>query len=105
MRLSQYFLPLLRENPSEAQIVSHRLMLRAGRIRQSSAGIYSWLPLGLRVLKRVEQIVREEQDRSGAQEILMPTMQPAELWRESGRYDDYGEGILRVPHPPDPRML
>src|SRR5947209_6820894 len=96
MRLSQYFLPLLRENPSEAQIVSHRLMLRAGMIRQSSAGIYSWLPLGLRVLKRVEQIVREEQDRSGAQEILMPTIQPAELWRESGRYDDYGAEMLRI---------
>ena len=96
MRLSEYFLPLLRENPSEAQIVSHRLMLRAGMIRQSSAGIYSWLPLGLRVLKRVEQIVREEQDRSGALEILMPTIQPAELWRESGRYDDYGKEMLRI---------
>src|ERR1700716_3787890 len=96
MRLSQYFLPLLRENPSEAQIVSHRLMLRAGMIRQSSAGIYSWLPLGFRVLKRVEQIVREEQDRSGAQEILMPTIQPAQLWRESGRYDDYGKEMLRI---------
>src|ERR1700686_3995747 len=96
MRLSQYFLPLLRENPSEAQIVSHRLMLRAGMIRQSSAGIYSWLPLGLRVLRKVEQIVREEQDRTGAQEILMPTIQPAELWRESGRYDDYGKEMLRI---------
>ncbi len=96
MRLSQYFLPLIRENPSEAQIVSHRLMLRAGMIRQSSAGIYSWLPLGLRVLKRVEQIVREEQDRSGAQEILMPTIQPAELWKESGRYEDYGKEMLRI---------
>ena len=96
MRLSQYFLPLLRENPSEAQIVSHRLMLRAGMVRQSSAGIYSWLPLGLRVLKRVEGIVREEQDRSGAQEILMPTIQPAELWRESGRYEDYGAEMLRI---------
>jgi len=96
MRLSEYFLPLLRENPSEAQIVSHRLMLRAGMIRQSSAGIYSWLPLGLRVLKKVERIVREEQDRAGAQEILMPTIQPAELWRESGRYDDYGKEMLRV---------
>jgi len=96
MRLSQYFLPLIRENPSEAQIVSHRLMLRAGMIRQSSAGIYSWLPLGLRVLTRVEQIVREEQDRTGAQEILMPTIQPAELWRESGRYDDYGKEMLRI---------
>ncbi len=96
MRLSEYFLPLLRENPSEAQIVSHRLMLRAGMIRQSNAGIYSWLPLGLRVLKKVEQIVREEQDRAGAQEILMPTIQPAELWRESGRYEDYGKEMLRI---------
>jgi prolyl-tRNA synthetase len=96
MRLSEYFLPVLRENPSEAQIVSHRLMLRAGMIRQSSAGIYSWLPLGLRVLKKVEAIVREEQDRAGAQEILMPTIQPAELWRESGRYDDYGKEMLRI---------
>jgi prolyl-tRNA synthetase len=96
MRLSRYFLPLIRENPSEAQIVSHRLMLRAGMIRQSSAGIYSWLPLGLKVLTKVEQIVREEQDRTGAQEILMPTIQPAELWRESGRYDDYGKEMLRI---------
>ena len=96
MRLSSYFLPTLKENPTEAQIVSHRLMLRAGMIRQSSAGIYSWLPMGLRVLKRVEQIVREEQDRAGAQEILMPTLQPAELWRESGRYDDYGKEMLRI---------
>src|SRR6202042_1980461 len=96
MRLSTYFLPLLKENPSEAQIVSHRLMLRAGMIRQSSAGIYSWLPLGLRVLRKVEQIVREEQDRTGAQEILMPTIQSAELWRESGRYDDYGKEMLRI---------
>jgi len=96
MRLSAYFLPLLRETPSEAQIVSHRLMLRAGMIRQSSAGIYSWLPLGLRVLKRVEQIVREEQDASGAIEVLMPTIQPAELWKESRRYDDYGEEMLRI---------
>jgi prolyl-tRNA synthetase len=105
MRLSEYFLPLLRENPTEAQIVSHRLMLRAGMIRQSSAGIYSWLPLGLRVLKRVEQIVREEQDRSGAQEILMPTIQPAELWRESGRYDDYGKEMLRLKDRHDREML
>src|SRR5881398_1077046 len=96
MRLSQYFLPLLRENPSEAQIVSHRLMLRAGMIRQSSAGIYCWLPLGLRVLKKIEGIVREEQGRAGAQEILMPTIQPAELWRESGRYEDYGKEMLRI---------
>ena len=105
MRLSQYFLPLLRENPSEAQIVSHRLMLRAGMIRQSSAGIYSWLPLGKRVLAKVEQIVREEQDRSGAQEILMPTIQPAELWRESGRYDDYGKEMLRITDRHDREML
>ncbi len=96
MRLSEYFLPVLRDNPSEAQIVSHRLMLRAGMIRQSSAGIYSWLPLGLRVLRKVERIVREEQDRAGALEILMPTVQPAELWRESGRYDDYGKEMLRI---------
>ncbi|HEX4111948.1 MAG TPA: proline--tRNA ligase [Stellaceae bacterium] len=96
MRLSTYFLPLLRENPAEAQIVSHRLMLRAGMIRQSSAGIYSWLPLGLRVLRKIEDIVRAEQDAAGAQELLMPTIQPAELWRESGRYDDYGEEMLRI---------
>src|SRR6202043_3487537 len=105
MRLSRYFLPLLRENPSEAQIVSHRLMLRAGMIRQSSAGIYSWLPLGLRVLKKVERIVREEQDRTGALEILMPTVQPAELWRESGRYDDYGKEMLRIRDRHDREML
>src|SRR5487761_2623875 len=96
MRLSEYFLPLIRENPSEAQIVSHRLMLRAGMIRQSSAGIYTWLPLGLRVLRKVEQIVREEQDKAGAQELLMPTVQPADLWRESGRYEDYGKEMLRI---------
>src|SRR5277367_3093922 len=105
MRLSEYFLPLLRENPSEAQIVSHRLMLRAGMVRQSSAGIYSWLPLGLSVLKKVERIVREEQDRSGAQEILMPTIQPAELWRESGRYEDYGKEMLRIRDRHDREML
>jgi len=105
MRLSEYFLPLLRENPREAQIVSHRLMLRAGMIRQSSAGIYSWLPLGLRVLRKVEQIVREEQDRTGAQEILMPTVQPAELWRESGRYEDYGKEMLRIRDRHDREML
>jgi prolyl-tRNA synthetase len=96
VRLSAYFLPLLKENPAEAQIVSHRLMLRAGMIRQSAAGIYSWLPLGFRVLRRVEQIVREEQDAAGAQELLMPTLQPAELWRESGRYEDYGKEMLRI---------
>jgi prolyl-tRNA synthetase len=96
MRLSAYFLPTLKENPAEAQIVSHRLMLRAGMIRQASAGIYSWLPLGFRVLQRIEQIVREEQDRAGCQEVLMPTMQPAELWKQSGRYDDYGKEMLRI---------
>ena len=105
MRLSQYFLPTLRDNPSEAQIVSHRLMLRAGMVRQSSAGIYSWLPLGFRVLQKVEQIVREEQDRSGAQELLMPTIQPAELWRESGRYDDYGKEMLRITDRHEREML
>ncbi|MGY8993781.1 MAG: proline--tRNA ligase, partial [Rhodospirillales bacterium] len=89
MRRSRLFLPTLKENPAEAQVVSHRLMLRAGMIRQSSAGIYSWLPLGFRVLRKIEQIVREEQDRAGCQEMLMPTIQPADLWRESGRYDDY----------------
>ncbi|HAT07946.1 MAG TPA: proline--tRNA ligase [Rhodobiaceae bacterium] len=96
MRLSEYFLPTLKENPSEAQIVSHRLMLRAGMVRQTAAGIYSWLPLGLRVLKKIEQIIREEQDRAGAIEVLMPTLQPAEIWRESGRYDDYGKEMLRI---------
>ncbi|MEE2956350.1 MAG: proline--tRNA ligase [Pseudomonadota bacterium] len=96
MRLSQYFLPTVKEDPAEAQIVSHKLMLRAGMIRQASAGIYSWLPLGLRVLKKVEKIVREEQDVAGAQEILMPTIQSAELWKESGRYNGYGKEMLRI---------
>jgi prolyl-tRNA synthetase len=96
MRLSRYFLPILRETPKEAEIVSHRLMLRAGMIRQQSAGIYSWLPLGLRVLNKINRIVREEQDRSGAVEILMPTIQSADLWRESGRYDAYGKEMLRI---------
>jgi prolyl-tRNA synthetase len=96
MRSSRYFLPLLKETPAEAQIVSHQLMLRAGMIRQSSAGIYSWLPLGLRVLRRVEQIVREEMDAAGCHEILMPAIQPAELWQESGRYEDYGKEMLRI---------
>jgi prolyl-tRNA synthetase len=96
MRLSRYFLPILRETPKEAEIVSHRLMLRAGLIRQQAAGIYSWLPLGERVLAKIGQIVREEQDRAGAVEILMPTMQPADLWRESSRYDDYGKEMLRL---------
>ena len=96
MRLSRYFLPVLKEVPGEAQIVSHRLMLRAGMIRQEAAGIYAWLPLGLRVLKKIEQIVREEQDRAGAIEMLMPTLQLADLWRESGRYDAYGPEMLRI---------
>jgi prolyl-tRNA synthetase len=96
LRLSRAFLPTLKETPAEAQIVSHRLMLRAGLVRQTSAGIYAWLPLGWRVLRRVEQIVREEQDRAGAQEILMPTIQPAELWRQSNRYEDYGKEMLRL---------
>ncbi len=96
MRLSDYFLPTLKENPAEAQIVSHRLMLRAGMVRQSAAGIYSWLPLGLRVLEKIGAIVRQEQNRAGAIEVLMPTLQPAELWRESGRYDDYGKEMLRI---------
>jgi len=96
MRLSRYFLPILRDTPKDAEIVSHRLMLRAGMTRQQSAGIYSWLPLGLRVLEKVNRIVREEQNRSGAIELLMPTIQSADLWRESGRYDAYGKEMLRI---------
>ncbi|CUH87255.1 Proline--tRNA ligase [Phaeobacter sp. CECT 5382] len=96
MRLSRYFLPVLKENPSEAQIVSHRYMLRAGMIKQSSAGIYSWLPLGFKVLKKLEGIVHEEQQRAGHMPMLMPTIQSADLWRESGRYDDYGQEMLRM---------
>ena len=95
MRLSRYFLPVLKENPSEAQIVSHRLMLRAGMIRQEAAGIYAWLPLGFKVLQKIEQIVREEMNRAGAIEILMPTLQPAELWKETGRCCAYGREIGR----------
>ena len=105
MRMSKFFLPVLKDTPAEAQIVSHRLMLRAGMIRQSSAGIYSWLPLGHRVLKKIEQIVREEQNAAGAQELLMPTIQPADLWRESGRYDDYGQEMLRITDRHDRDML
>ncbi|MFC2966780.1 proline--tRNA ligase [Acidimangrovimonas pyrenivorans] len=96
MRLSRYFLPVLKETPAEAQIVSHRYMLRAGMIKQQAAGIYSWLPLGYKVLRRIEQIVHEEQQRAGHIPLLMPTLQPADLWRESGRYDDYGEEMLRI---------
>jgi prolyl-tRNA synthetase len=105
MRLSRGFIPTLKETPAEAQIASHRLMLRAGLVRQTSAGIYAWLPLGFRVLKNVERIVREEQDACGAQEVLMPTIQPAELWRESGRYDDYGKEMLRITDRHDRDML
>ncbi len=96
MRLSRYLLPILRETPKDAEIVSHRLMLRAGLVRQESAGIYAWLPFGHRVLTKISQIVREEQDRSGALELLMPTIQSADLWRESGRYDAYGKEMLRI---------
>ena len=96
MRLSRFFMPILREAPREAEIVSHRLMLRAGMLRQEAAGIYAFLPLGLRVLRRIERIVREEQNRAGAIELLMPTIQSADLWRESGRYDDYGKEMLRI---------
>ncbi len=105
MRLSRYFLPVLKENPAEAQIVSHRLMLRAGMIKQQAAGIYSWLPLGFRVLRRIEEIVHEEQVRAGHIPMLMPTLQPADLWRESGRYDAYGPEMLRVRDRHDRDML
>ncbi len=96
MRLSRYFLPVLKETPAEAQIVSHRYMLRAGMIKQASAGIYSWLPLGFKVLKKIENIVHEEQQRAGHIPMLMPTLQSADLWRESGRYEDYGQEMLRI---------
>ncbi|EKF20190.1 proline--tRNA ligase [Nitratireductor pacificus] len=105
MRLSRYFLPILKETPREAEIVSHRLMLRAGMIRQQGAGSFSWLPLGKRVLEKVNGIVREEQDRAGAQEILMPTIQSADLWMESGRYDDYGKEMLRIVDRHERQML
>src|SRR5487761_2478280 len=105
MRLSHSLIPTLKETPAEAQIASHRLMLRAGLVRQTAAGIYAWLPLGWRVLQNIEQIVREEQDAVGAQEMLMPTIQPAELWRESGRYDDYGKEMLRIRDRHDREML
>ena len=105
MRLSRYFLPVLKENPAEAQIVSHRYMLRAGMIKQQAAGIYSWLPLGFKVLRRIEQIVHEEQIRAGHIPLLMPTLQPADLWRESGRYDDYGQEMLRIKDRQDREML
>jgi prolyl-tRNA synthetase len=105
LRLSRFFLPVLKESPSDAQIVSHKLMLRAGLVRQTAAGIYAWLPIGFRVLKKIEQIVREEQDRAGAVEMLMPTLQSAELWRQSGRYDAYGPEMLRIKDRQDREML
>ena len=105
MRLSQYFMPILRDDPKEAEIVSHKLMLRSGMIRQEAAGSYSWLPMGFRVLKKIERIVREEQDRAGAIEVLMPTIQPADLWRKSGRYEAYGKEMLRIKDRHDRDML
>ncbi len=105
MRLSRYFLPVLKENPKEAEIVSHQLMLRSGLIKQETAGIYAWLPLGLRVLNKVNRIIREEQDRSGAIELLMPTIQSADLWRESGRYEAYGKEMLRIEDRHEREML
>ncbi len=96
MKLSQYFLPTLKENPIDATVISHQLMIRAGMIRQTASGIYTWLPLGLKVLRKVEKIIKEEMDKSGALEVLMPTIQPAELWIESGRYDAYGKEMLRI---------
>ena len=105
MYISQSFIPILKNNPSEAKIKSHQLMLRVGMIKQSSAGIYSWLPLGFKVMKKIEQIVREEQNKIGAQEILMPTIQSSEIWKESGRYEDYGEEMLRIKDRQDREML
>jgi prolyl-tRNA synthetase len=105
MRLSRFFLPTLKETPTEAQIVSHRLMLRAGMVRQHAAGMYNWLPLGTRVLQNIIQVVREEQDCAGAQEIIMPTIQSGDLWKESGRYDDYGPEMLRIKDRHDRDML
>ena len=105
MLISKSFIPILKNNPSEAKIKSHQLMLRVGMIKQSSAGIYSWLPLGLKVMKKIEQLVREEQNKIGAQEILMPTIQSSEIWKESGRYEDYGEEMLRIKDRQDREML
>ena len=105
MRLTRYFLPVAKEAPADAQIVSHKLMLRAGLIRQTAAGIYAWLPLGHRVLRKIEAIVREEQDKAGAVELLMPTIQSADLWRQSGRFDAYGPEMLRFPDRNEREML
>ena len=105
MKLSQLFLPIVKDIPTDAKIKSHQLMIRSGMIRQSAAGIYSWLPLGFRVLKKIEKIVREEQDFAGAQEMLMPTIQSADLWKESGRYDGYGLEMLRIKDRQDRELL
>ena len=105
MHLSKLFLPILKENPAEAKIKSHQLMLRVGMIKQSSSGIYSWLPLGLKIMKKIENIVREEQNNIGAQELLMPTIQSADIWKESGRYEDYGEEMLRIKDRQNREML
>ena len=105
MHISKLLIPILKNNSSEAKIKSHQLMLRVGMIKQSSAGIYSWLPLGFKIMKKIEQIVREEQNKIGAQEILMPTIQPSEIWKESGRYDDYGEEMLRIKDRQNREML
>ena len=96
MLLSKLFIPITKDLPSDAKIKSHQLMLRTGMIRQSSAGIYSWLPLGFKIMKKIEQIVRDEQNNIGAQEMLMPTIQSADIWKESGRYEDYGQEMLRI---------
>ncbi|MEY4146429.1 MAG: hypothetical protein RL327_908, partial [Pseudomonadota bacterium] len=105
MLISKLFFPVLREVSADAKLKSHQLMLKAGMIRQSAAGIYSWLPLGLKVLKKIEQVVREEQDNVGAQEMLMPTIQSADIWKESGRYDDYGQEMLRIKDRSDRELL
>ena len=105
MYLSKLFLPFTKNLPSEAKIKSHQLMLRTGMIKQSAAGIYSWLPLGFKVMKKIENIVREEQNKIGAQEMLMPTIQSADIWKESGRYDDYGEEMLRISDRQNREML
>src|ERR1700742_3869190 len=105
MRLSRYFLPVLKESPKEAEIVSHKLMLRAGMIKQQAAGSYSWLPLGFKTLNKVVRIIEDEQNRSGAVQLLMPTLQSADLWRESGRYDAYGKEMLRIEDRHEREML
>ncbi len=105
MRASRYLIATLKETPADAEVISHQLMLRAGLIRKLASGLYTWLPMGLRVLRKVERIVREEMDRAGAQEVLMPGVQPAELWQESGRWEQYGAELLRLQGPPRARLL